>query len=169
MPAIGRAVCQAAASRRHLRTSKQPHQLSYDSCFGDEETEAQRNCPGSRISGWKNVSTCPEVLGSSSCFRGTWGALPAPHLPNTGSPLGVPHQQPQGLSPDPLNRLPVGSEWQGRAPPCSAVDSGPEAWHSRDSRPATAPWGFSSSPEQYQWCENAGTTERALPGLGGVG
>lgn len=54
--AVSRALCPAAVLHRHLCASKQPHQLSRGLCSGDEDTEAQRYCSGSRVSGWENIA-----------------------------------------------------------------------------------------------------------------
>lgn len=53
---IGRVLCPATVLHRHLCASKQPHQLSRGLCSGDENTEAQRYCPGSHVSGWENIA-----------------------------------------------------------------------------------------------------------------
>lgn len=149
---IGRALCPAAVLHHHLCASKQPHQLSRGLCSGDEATEAQRYCPGSRVSGWESSCTCP-VRFWATFFgsRGRWGCTASPPPAHTGSLLRAPHQQLQQLSHDPLNRLPCRLGWQGQAPLCTGLDSKLMAWCSWDSRPALSPvppWGFSSSPEK---------------------
>ena len=87
---VGRALCLAAALHRHLCASKQLHQLSRGLCSGDEATETQRYCPGSRVSGWENSCTCPVRFWALSLApEGGGGALPAPHLP-TPAPSSEP-------------------------------------------------------------------------------
>ena len=76
---VGRALCLAAVLHRHLCASKQPHQLSRGLCSGDEATETQRYCPGSRVSGWENSCTCPVRFWVLSLApEGGGGALPPP-------------------------------------------------------------------------------------------